>query len=111
MHASLHTLRAPPPGAYCMHACVVFVYLKHTPFGERIGRMASKLPFETRRKTDDTWKKIQERTFTNWFNDRLRGNLKVAKKQVSKIMILLNEVVTGSDFTISTLLSINYMHG
>lgn len=34
------------------------------------------------RKTDDNWKKIQERTFTNWFNDRLRGNLRVAKKQV-----------------------------
>ena len=32
----------------------------------------------------DNWKKIQERTFTNWFNDRLRGNLKVAKKQVSQ---------------------------
>ena len=32
---------------------------------------------------DDSWKKIQERTFTNWMNDRLRGNLKVAKKQVS----------------------------
>ena len=32
---------------------------------------------------DDSWKKIQERVFTNWINDRLRGNLKVAKKQVS----------------------------
>lgn len=31
---------------------------------------------------DDSWKKIQERTFTNWVNDRLRGNLKVAKQQV-----------------------------
>ena len=30
----------------------------------------------------DAWKKIQEKTFTNWFNDRLRGNLRVAKKQV-----------------------------
>lgn len=30
----------------------------------------------------DEWKKIQERTFTNWFNDRLRGHLRVAKKQV-----------------------------
>ena len=46
--------------------------------------MASKgsIVWETR-KTDDNWKKIQERTFTNWFNDRLRGNLRVAKKQVS----------------------------
>ena len=31
----------------------------------------------------DKWKKIQERTFTNWFNDRLRGHLRVAKRQVS----------------------------
>lgn len=31
---------------------------------------------------DDSWKRIQERTFTNWANDRLRGNLKVAKRQV-----------------------------
>ena len=36
---------------------------------------------------DDSWKKIQERTFTNWVNDRLRGNLKVAKKQVSTYSI------------------------
>ena len=41
-----------------------------------------KIVFETR-KTNDNWKKIQERTFTNWFNDRLRGHLRVAKKQVS----------------------------
>lgn len=34
----------------------------------------------------DNWKKIQERTFTNWFNDRMRGNLKVAKKQVSQFV-------------------------
>ena len=32
----------------------------------------------------DEWKKIQERTFTNWFNDRLRGHLKVARQQVHK---------------------------
>lgn len=45
--------------------------------------MATPSPSEWKpRTTDDTWKKIQERTFTNWFNDRLRGNLKVAKKQV-----------------------------
>lgn len=30
------------------------------------------------------WKQIQERTFTNWFNDRLRGHLKVGRKQVSR---------------------------
>ena len=34
------------------------------------------------RRVDDSWKKIQERTFKNWMNDRLRGNLKVAKVQV-----------------------------
>lgn len=28
------------------------------------------------------WKLIQERTFTNWVNDRLRGNLRVSKSQV-----------------------------
>ena len=33
---------------------------------------------------DDSWKKIQERVFKNWLNDRLRGNLKVAKKQVPR---------------------------
>lgn len=41
---------------------------------------------------DDSWKKIQERTFTNWVNDRLRGNLKVAKKQVSDHASLLSRV-------------------
>ena len=34
---------------------------------------------------DTTWKKIQQRTFTNWFNDRLRGNLKVAKRQIEDL--------------------------
>ena len=38
---------------------------------------------------DDSWKRIQERTFTNWVNDRLRGNLKVAKRQVSTVQPLL----------------------
>lgn len=28
------------------------------------------------------WKQIQERTFTNWFNDRLRGHLRVGRNQV-----------------------------
>ena len=37
---------------------------------------------EKNTKSKDNWKKIQERTFTNWFNDRLRGHLKVAKVQV-----------------------------
>ena len=34
---------------------------------------------------DDSWKKIQQRTFTNWFNDRMRGNLKVARRQVKDL--------------------------
>ena len=38
-----------------------------------------------RRSTDDSWKKIQQRTFTNWFNDRLRGNLKFAKRQIKDL--------------------------
>lgn len=33
----------------------------------------------------DAWKQIQQRAFTNWFNDRLRGNLKVAKVQVEDL--------------------------
>ena len=33
----------------------------------------------------DAWKKIQQRTFTNWFNDRLRGHLKVAKRQIKDL--------------------------
>ena len=33
----------------------------------------------------ENWKKIQQRTFTNWFNDRLRGNLKVAKRQAEDV--------------------------
>jgi len=41
----------------------------------------------------DDWKKIQERTFTNWFNDRLRGHLKVAKVQVG---FLLSNYITCS---------------
>lgn len=35
-----------------------------------------------KRAVDDSWKKIQERVFKNWMNDRLRGNLKVAQRQV-----------------------------
>lgn len=31
------------------------------------------------------WKEIQQKTFTNWFNDRLRGNLKVAKATVHNL--------------------------
>lgn len=33
----------------------------------------------------ENWKKIQQRTFTNWFNDRLRGNLKVARRQADDV--------------------------
>lgn len=31
------------------------------------------------------WKIIQQRTFTNWFNDRLKGNLKVAESKVDDL--------------------------
>ncbi len=34
---------------------------------------------------DTTWQRIQQRTFTTWFNDRLRGNLKVAAVQVEDL--------------------------
>lgn len=37
---------------------------------------------KARMRDRDDWKKIQEKTFTNWFNDRIRGHLKVAKVQV-----------------------------
>ena len=33
----------------------------------------------------NNWKKIQQRTFTNWFNDRLKGNLKVARRQAEDL--------------------------
>ena len=36
-------------------------------------------------KVDSNWKKIQQKTFTNWFNDRLRGNLKVSKVKVNDL--------------------------
>ena len=45
------------------------------------------------KKADENWKKIQERTFTNWFNDRLRGHLKVAKKQVANLQTDLKDGV------------------
>ena len=34
------------------------------------------------------WKKtdVQERTLTNWFNDRLRGNLKISKYKVNSLV-------------------------
>ena len=37
------------------------------------------------------WKQIQQRTFTNWFNDRLRGNLKVAKRQADDVQTDLQD--------------------
>lgn len=46
--------------------------------------MAQDSPHVPSKKGDrDAWKKIQERTFTNWVNDRIRGHLRVAKKQAS----------------------------
>ena len=34
---------------------------------------------------NSSWKMIQQKTFTNWFNDRLRGNLKVGKLRVDDL--------------------------
>jgi len=42
-------------------------------------------------KAKGDWKQIQQRTFTNWFNDRLRGNLKVAKRQAEDIQTDLQD--------------------
>lgn len=33
----------------------------------------------------EKWKQTQERTFTNWCNDRLRGHLKVPKNQITSL--------------------------
>ena len=38
-----------------------------------------------RQRQADEWKKIQQKTFTNWFNDRMRGHLKVAKKKIDDL--------------------------
>ena len=46
----------------------------------------------------DNWKKIQERTFTNWFNDRLRGHLKVGKKQVQEVQLSRHGKVSINNF-------------
>ena len=51
--------------------------------GATAREMDTEEPVFSHKGVDDSWKKIQERVFTNWINDRLRGNLKVAKKQVS----------------------------
>ena len=37
------------------------------------------------RHVDETWKKTQETTFTNWVNTSLRGHLKTAKRQVKSL--------------------------
>ena len=39
----------------------------------------------------NAWKEMQKRAFTNWFNDRLRGNLKVAKVQVQDLQTDLKD--------------------
>ena len=54
--------------------------LSTSPSLSASNRMAVSIDSLGYKKND--WKKIQERTFTNWFNDRLRGHLKVAKVQV-----------------------------
>jgi len=56
-----------------------------TPTVEEVPSAASLENFGGRKRAvDDSWKKIQERVFKNWMNDRLRGNLKVAQRQVSE---------------------------
>ena len=47
--------------------------------------MASSSSFTKLDAVDDSWKQIQISTFTNWFNNRMRGNLKEAKKQVNDL--------------------------
>ena len=37
---------------------------------------------------DSDWQKIQVKAFTNWFNDRLRGNLREAPVKVSSLKSL-----------------------
>ncbi len=37
------------------------------------------------RVTDDSWKKVQQNTFTNWINNSLRGHLKKADRQVDNL--------------------------
>ena len=44
----------------------------------------------TKRVSDD-WKKIQEKTFTNWVNNALRGHLKTAKNQVTSLQTDLRD--------------------
>ena len=39
----------------------------------------------------NAWKEMQKRSFTNWFNDRLRGNLKAAKVQVQDLQTDLKD--------------------
>ncbi len=56
--------------------------------GEMVGPRSKADWRDKRRGTilrDTSWKKIQERTFKTWFNDRLRGNLKVAAVQVGDL--------------------------
>lgn len=50
--------------------------------GERFSRGRATV---RRQQKAEEWKKIQQKTFTNWFNDRMRGHLKVAKKKVDDL--------------------------
>ena len=37
------------------------------------------------KRVDDSWKRIQQTTFTNWANNAMRGHLKTAKNQVGNL--------------------------
>ncbi|KAI6660567.1 Filamin-A-like [Oopsacas minuta] len=59
--------------------------------------MASSSSFTKLDAVDDTWKQIQITTFTNWFNNRLRGNLKESKNQVHDLFSDLKDGLMLAD--------------
>ena len=61
--------------------------------------MASSSSFTKLDAVDDSWKQIQITTFTNWFNNRMRGNLKEkeTKKQVNDLFSDLKDGLMLAD--------------
>ena len=47
------------------------------------------------RAVDSNWQRIQVNTFTNWFNDRLRGNLRSDAKVTGKVENLSTDLQDG----------------
>ena len=43
------------------------------------------------RRVDDSWKRLQQTTFTNWVNNALRGHLRTAKHQVNDLQTDLQD--------------------